>query len=74
MDKDSRILIDDMALSNSGVHWRATQIDVLMMMLAGLERTKEQWHVLLDKAGLKILEIHTYDSAIETSVTVAVPK
>lgn len=75
LNKDSRILLDDMVLSNYGVHWRATVKDITMMtLLAARERTKDQWYALLDRAGLKILDIHTYNPTTETSVVVAVPK
>lgn len=70
---DSAILIDEMALPNSGVHWHATQVDMAMMSaLASLERTTEQWHTLMDKAGLKIVKIHTY-SARYNSILECVP-
>ncbi|CAI7666386.1 unnamed protein product [Penicillium manginii] len=70
---DSSILIDDMVLPNSGVHWHATQVDMTMMSsLASLERTTEQWHTLMEKAGLKIVGIHTY-SARYNSILECVP-
>jgi demethylsterigmatocystin 6-O-methyltransferase len=75
MDKDSRILIDEMVLPNSGVHWQVTSVDLTMMACLGSqERTKEQWYMLLDKAGLKILKIYTYHSPLHNSVMVVVPK
>ncbi|KAJ5612656.1 hypothetical protein N7510_005850 [Penicillium lagena] len=58
---DSVILIDDMVLPDSGVHWHSTQFDITMMTtLASQERTEEQWHTLMEKAGLKIRKIYTY--------------
>lgn len=75
MDKQSRILIDDMVLPNSGVHWQATQLDLTMMAALGsMERTREQWHALIENAGLKILQIHTYTSSLQDSVIMAVPQ
>lgn len=75
LDKDSRILLDDMVLSNSGVHWRAAAADLTMMTsLAARERTRDEWYALMDRAGLEILNIHTYNVTVETSVVVAVPK
>ncbi|KFY95975.1 hypothetical protein V500_02605 [Pseudogymnoascus sp. VKM F-4518 (FW-2643)] len=71
---DSVILIDDMVIPNSGAHWQATQIDLVMMMsLASLERTKEQWHELLEKAGLKINNIYTYTASLQDSIIECVP-
>ena len=75
MDKDSRILIDEMVLPNSGVHWQATQLDLtLMAALGSMERTIEQWYELLEKAGLKILRIYTYTPLLHDSIIVAVPR
>ena len=75
MDKDSRILIDEMVLPDSGVHWQVTAIDFMMMAALGSqERTKDQWYVLMEKAGLRILEIHTYNSWLHNSVMVVEPK
>ena len=59
MSKDSVILIDDMVLPNSNVHWQATQLDLtLMASLASVERTKAHWQGLMDRAGLRILNIY----------------
>ena len=75
MDQESRILIDDMVLPDTGVHWQAAQLDLTMMAaLASVERTKERWYALMEKAGLKILQIHTYTTSLQDSVIVAVPK
>ncbi|CAI7614810.1 unnamed protein product [Penicillium glandicola] len=71
---DSVILIDDMVIPNSGAHWQATQIDMVMMTtLAALERTKEQWYELLEKAGLKINKIYTYTTSLQDSIIECVP-
>ena len=75
MGKESLILIDDMVLPDSNVHWRATQLDLTMMTgLASMERTNEQWYRLLDSAGLKILKIDPYNPIQHDSIIAAVPK
>ena len=75
MAPDSRILIDDMVLPDTGVHWQATFVDITMMVgLAAVERTTSQWETLLDSAGLKILDIKTYTEALHESVIVAALK
>ena len=75
MDRDSRILIDDMVLPNTGVHWQATQLDLAMMAVLGsVERTEEQWYTLMENAGLKILQIYTYTEVLKDSIIVVVPK
>lgn len=74
MNKDSVLLIDDMVLSNSGVHWQAAQLDLTMMTaLASQERTEEQWYALLESSGLKILKIYTYTTSLQDSIIAAVP-
>ena len=75
MDGDSVILIDDMVIPNRGADWRSTQLDLMLMAsIAGVERTEKQWHRLVGKAGLKILEICTYTSEIRDSIIIAVPE
>lgn len=73
MGKGSVILVDDMVLPNSGIHWQATQLDMAMMtgMAAG-ERTKEQWYALLESVGLKINKIWTYTTSLQDSIIEAV--
>jgi demethylsterigmatocystin 6-O-methyltransferase len=75
MGPDSVILIDDMVLPTTNVHWQATQIDMAMMTaLASMERTEEQWHTLLDAAGLTAKKTYTYTTSLKDSIIVAVPK
>ncbi|OAA56177.1 O-methyltransferase [Niveomyces insectorum RCEF 264] len=72
MGADSQILIDEMALPNKGVHWWSACLDLHMYtMLNALERTVEQWHDLLGKADLKIVDIRTYASVMKNSIIVA---
>lgn len=71
---DSVILIDDMVVPDSGAHWQATQIDIVMMSsLASMERTREQWYALLEKAGLKINKIYVYTTSLQDSIIECVP-
>ena len=75
MGKDSLILIDDIVLPDTNVHWRAAQLDLTMMAaLAAMERTNDQWYRLLDSAGLKILKIEAYNVTSQDSIIVTVPK
>ncbi len=75
MDTYSNILIDELVLPNSGVRWQVTQMDLAMMCnLGSLERTKDQWYGLMDRAGLEILAIHNYHPWMHNSVIVAAPK
>ncbi len=72
---DSRILVDEMVLPNTGTHWEAAQLDMVMMTcLAARERTRGQWEKLVDEAGLRIVETHRYTENLGDSILVLVPK
>lgn len=74
MADDSVVLIDDMVLPDYNASWRATQIDLTMMIgLGSVERTEEQWQALLSSAGMRISRIYSYDNSVHDSVIVAVP-
>ena len=74
LGEDSVILIDEMVLQNKGVHWRAAQLDIMLMSIAGaVERTEEQWNTLLESVGLKVEKIYTYTELLQDSVIAAVP-
>jgi demethylsterigmatocystin 6-O-methyltransferase len=74
MGPDSAILIDDMIIPETGAHWQATQIDMVMMTaLAATERTIDQWHALLAAAGLTAKKIVQYTISLGDSIIVAVP-
>ena len=69
MGPDSVILIDEMVLPDTNVHWHTTQIDLTMMSaLASMERTRSQWAALLGSVGLKIADVYTYTPSIYESV------
>lgn len=71
---NSMILIDDMVIPATGTHWHATRVDMTMMsVLASRERTIEQWHVLLEKAGLKVNQIYTYTESLRDRIIECVP-
>ena len=49
----SKILIFDVVIPSTGAYWEATAGDVLMMtQLSALERNEDQWHELIEGAGL----------------------
>lgn len=75
MSSDSRILIDDAVLPDTGAVWQATMADLaLMSSCGGVERTNKQWESLADAAGLKVEQVHSYVSSTYTSVVVLAPK
>ena len=62
----SRILIDDYVLANTGASFRASSMDILMMMYnTGMERTMRQWENLLEACGLEIIKVWGMHSGFE---------
>jgi hypothetical protein len=61
----SKLLINENVVPDTGAHWQATSLDLIMMVdLAAKERTEQQWHRMIELAGLKIVKIWTpLDSA-----------
>lgn len=75
MGPDSAILLDEMVLPDTHVHWQSTQIDITMMAtLASIERTKTMWADLLDSVGLKIEKVLTYTPSVYESIMTVVRK
>ncbi|PWY80161.1 O-methyl transferase B [Aspergillus eucalypticola CBS 122712] len=75
MAPDSYLLIDEMVLPNTGVHWQQAQLDMLMMATLGArERTQGQWYHLAEEAGLTINQVYTYTMSLRDSIIEAVPK
>lgn len=74
MGPESRLLIDEAVVPNSGAHQQATGIDIIMLSCLGaIERTESEWHDLLSRAGFKIQGIYTYNTRRQNSVIEAVP-
>lgn len=58
MDAQSRVLIDDYVMPPIGADFRATHMDVCMMMYLRSEwRTETRWIKLLDSVGVVIVKI-----------------
>ncbi len=57
MTNQSRILISDTLVPRQGATRAMALQDLNMMAFAGMERTDEQWHELLQKAGLRLMKI-----------------
>ncbi|CAL8576554.1 hypothetical protein XPA_002429 [Xanthoria parietina] len=75
MGEGSRILIDEMVLPNTGVHWWSACLDLHMYaMLGAMERTVDQWEALLGRCGLRVVETRTYMPVMRNSVMVVEKK
>jgi hypothetical protein len=73
--EDSRVLIDETVVPDQGADlWVAGQDLNMMLLLGGMERRKDDWTALLDRAGLKIVEIKTYGPVTKNSIIVAMLK
>ena len=49
--------------------WQTTSLDLIMMtVFASQERTERQWHVLVESAGLKIVNIFTAEKGVESLI------
>ena len=71
MNKNSRVLIDEVVLPDVNAHWHGTMGDLMMMILyAGKERTRSQWEKLVSDSGLKISLVHTYNVSGHNSILV----
>jgi hypothetical protein len=71
MNADSRLLINEFVLPNTGVTQLPASLDIMMMtMVSGLERTESQWRALLASVGLEVVRIWTVipeaEAVIET--------
>lgn len=73
MGPDSKLLIEELVLPEAHVDWSATCIDLLMLSsFASQERTRTQWVRLLEKSGLKVMDIHAYGTGPYQSLIVTV--
>ncbi|KAH8704512.1 S-adenosyl-L-methionine-dependent methyltransferase [Phaeosphaeriaceae sp. PMI808] len=62
MGPESVILIDEVILPETNVPWQCSAMAMSMMAcLGGMERSREDWENLIDRAGLKISHVHMYD-------------
>ena len=65
----SKLLINEYVVPDVGATWSITSMDWLMMALGAVkERTEKQWRTLLEKAGLKVTGIWTYDQGTESLI------
>ncbi|KAJ5177092.1 OmtB [Penicillium canariense] len=71
MNAESLILIDDMAVPDTGAHWWSACLDLHMLAVLGAhERTESQWRELLVQAGLRLISIRPYHPTMRHSIIV----
>lgn len=75
LSSESRILIDEVVLPDTNVPWQCAFMNLTMSSsLGGCERSRDEWDSLLNRAGLRIEEVHAYDDVRRHSVIVAVSR
>lgn len=69
MDKNSRLLINEFVLPNTGTGQLQASLDIMMMTLvSGLERTEMQWRALLESIGLEVVKIWSIMPDVEAVI------
>nr|ACM42411.1 putative flavin-dependent halogenase/O-methyltransferase bifunctional protein [Floropilus chiversii] len=72
---DSQVLIDEIVVPDTGADaWVAGQDINMMLLFGGRERMADEWAALLDRAGLKIVDIKTYVPVRRSSIIFAMLK
>lgn len=72
MNAESVLVIDDIVIPDIGARSQACQLDFIMMAsIAGMKRTRQQWHTLLKAAGFTVMEIRTYSEPLQDSLILA---
>lgn len=65
----SKLLINEFVVPDVEATWSITSMDWVMMALSAVkERTEKQWTTLLERAGLKVVGIWTYDQGTESLI------
>ena len=67
----SKILINDLVVTSSREGLFMTQSDMNMLALLGsMERSEQQWRVLLERVGLVLIKIWTKEARYESVIEV----
>ena len=63
----STLLLSENVLPDAGCHPHLSAMDLTMAtMLAGRERSENDWNALLERVGLKIAKVHTIPSCLKS--------
>lgn len=72
MGPNSKVLLDEMVIPDTNAAaWPAGQDLQMMMMFGAVERTEGEWRALMNRAGLKIIDIKTYADVERSSIIFA---
>ena len=65
----SRVLLNEIVLSEEQPTLAATSMDMMMLAHLGVrERTEAEWKAIVEKAGLKFLNVYTYPGVAESVI------
>ncbi|KAK1633478.1 hydroxyindole O-methyltransferase [Colletotrichum phormii] len=65
----SKLLVNENCITDTGADWQNTGQDIMMLTLvSSKERTRVEWQSLLEKAGLRILDIHGGGNGVESLI------
>ena len=65
----SKLLVNETVIPEEGAHWLSTSLDMVMMAISSAcERTEQNWRVLLESAGFKVVKIWTYEPGSESLI------
>ena len=65
----SKLLINENVIPDTGAHWQATALDLVMMAdFASQERTERQWRRLIEGAGMRITKVWTVVASAESLI------
>lgn len=67
----SRLLLNEIVIKNGKPDWRASSLDVfLMVLMCAHERSEREWRQLINQAGLTITNIYTKHESTESVIEV----
>lgn len=67
----TRLLLNEFVIKNEKPDWRASSLDVLLMVLmCAHERSEREWRQLIGQAGLTITKIYTKTESTESVIEV----
>lgn len=75
MSAESLVVIDEVIMPDEKAHVWPAGLDLQMYTLFGtMERTVSQWDAILEKAGLRAVEVKRYAPVMRTSIIYAARK
>lgn len=65
----SKLLVNENCIPDTGADWQTTGLDIMMLTLvSSRERTRVEWQSLLEKAGLRIVDIYGGGNGVESLI------